>query len=80
MQTEPINGFQIEDKDVILVGDQTYTIKGEPVDDGDFLLFDTVDEDGELTQLPFGPFDVVMLVTSLDETEEWEDVLIEDED
>lgn len=78
MQTEPINGFQIEDGDIILVGDQTYTVKGEPVDDGDFLLFDTIGEDEELTQLPFGPFDVVTLVTSLEDEVVWEDVPIED--
>lgn len=69
MQTEPINGFQIEDGDILIVGDQTYTVQGPPVDDGDFLLFDTVDEDGEITQLPFGPFDVINLVTSLEDEE-----------
>ena len=76
MKTEVVNGFQVEDGDTILVGDQTYIVKGEPQDDGDFLLFDTVDEEGEKTQIPFGPFDVVTLVVSLYDDEP-EDVPID---
>lgn len=78
MQTEPIAAFQIEAQDTILVGDQQYVIKGEPQDDGDYLLFDTVDEDGETTQLPFGAFDTVHLITVFDDDVFFEDIDIED--
>lgn len=78
MQTEPIAAFQIEDQDTILVGEVMYVVKGEPQDDGDFILFDTIDEDGETTQLPFGAFDTVLLVTVFDDELTWEDVLVED--
>lgn len=78
MQTDTIMAFQIEDGDTLQVGDRTYLVKGEPADEADGLLFDTVEEDGEDTQIWFAPFDVVNVVTVFEEEEEWEDILIED--
>ena len=43
-------------------------------DDEEYIVFDTRDEHGELTQLPFGPFDTVEEVLAEDD----EDVTVED--
>jgi hypothetical protein len=67
MQTDTIMAFQIEDGDTIQVGDQTYLITNEPTDLDDGLLFDTLDDMDESTQLWFAPFDTLQLVTSFDE-------------
>lgn len=64
VKTETWNAFELAKGDSIIVGDSQYIIVADSVDEGDFLLFDTRDEDGELTQLPFGPFDPVTVVVS----------------
>ena len=74
MQTDTIMAFQIEEGDTIKVGDFTYTITGESTDAYDGLLFPTRDEDDETTELWFGPFDTVALVTRFDDG----DVTVED--
>lgn len=78
MQTDVVMAFQIEDGDVISSDEFTYRVKGEPADDGDGLMFDTVDDDGEVTQLWFAPFDAVTIVTSFEDEEVWEPEDIED--
>jgi hypothetical protein len=74
MLTDTIMAFQVEDADHLKVGDQTYLVRGEPADLDDGLLFDTVDEEGEDTQVWFAPFDTVEIVVAWDEPVEIPDI------
>ncbi len=64
MMTDSIYAWQVEADDAIVIGDETYEVIRVADDsaDGNYLLFDTRDSDGELTQLSFGPFDTIQLI------------------
>lgn len=79
MQIDTIMAFQIEDNDTIKVGDFTYLITGESTDVDDGLLFTTKDEDDEVTELWFGPFDTVELVINTDSVAiDFEDIEVDE--
>lgn len=78
MQTDSVYACNIENNDFIMVEGEVAGYVYMVDEDGDLILLDVVDDDGEHTHYPFGPFDTVTIVTSFDDSEEWEDVLIED--
>jgi hypothetical protein len=74
MQTDTIMAFQVERGDTLKVGEHTYLVKDEPADLDDGLLFDTVDEEEDDTQVWLAPFDTVEIVVAWDEPVEIPDI------
>ena len=70
MQTDNVYACNIENNDFIMVEGEVKGYVYMVDEDGDFILLDVVDDDGEHTQYPFGPFDTVTIVTSFDDGEE----------
>jgi hypothetical protein len=79
MQTDTIWAYEVENNDNIVIDGEHVGYVYMKEDDGDGILLDVVDDDGDHTQYPFGPFDSVTIVTSfLDEdSTDGEDVFIE---
>lgn len=77
MQTDTVFAWQVEPGDFIH-GDPDplkVTLKDDTADD--FIMLTVEDDDGEVTELPYGPFDSVFIITAFDEEVEFEDVPIE---
>lgn len=76
MQTDTVFAYQVEPGDFLLVVDPEPVVAVD--EDGDVILISAKDDDGDVTQYPYGPFDSVTIVTVLDEDVEFEDVPVED--
>jgi hypothetical protein len=70
MQTDSVYACNIENNDHIVIDGEVKGYVYMVDEDGDFILLDVVDDDGEHTQYPFGPFDTVTIVASFDDGEE----------
>lgn len=73
MQTNTLWAYEVENNDHVVIDGEVigyvYMVNDDPDSDG--YLFDVVDDDGDHTELPFGPFEAVTVVSSFeDETEE----------
>lgn len=79
MQTDAVFACNIENNDNIVIDGEHVGYVYMVNEDGDFILLNVVDDDGDHTEYPFGPFDTVTIVTSfLDEdSTDGEDVFIE---
>lgn len=77
MQTDTVHGYALEVGDFVVMDEDTTMEVTFKDDDGDFILANLKDEDGEVTQIPFGPFDTVTIVSRFDEDVEFEDVEVE---
>lgn len=79
MQTDSVYACNIENNDHIVIDGEVKGYVYMVNEDDDFILLDVVDDDGEHTQYPFGPFDTVTIVTSfLDEdSTDGEDIFID---
>lgn len=77
MQTRTEYAAYVENNDFIVIDGKVvgyvYAINDHETD---FIHFDTVDDEGEHTEYPFGPFDQVTIVETFDD----EDVEIPDLD
>lgn len=69
MQTEALWAYEVENNDHIVMDGAVigYVYMKEDDPDSDGYLFDVVDDDGEHTQLPFGPFESVTIVSSFED-------------
>lgn len=67
METDPVFACNIENNDQIAIDGKHVGYVYMVEDDGDFILLDVVDEDGEHTQYPFGPFDTVNVITRFED-------------
>lgn len=65
MVTEPMFAYQVEHPDNILVDGVQHLVTGKE-EEVDHILLNTKDEDGDTSQLPFGPFDTVHVIVSFD--------------
>ena len=79
MQTDTVYALAIENNDHIVIDGEVAGYVYMVDEDGDYILFSVVDDEGEHTQYPFAPFDTVTIVTSfLDEGDaDGSDVFIE---
>lgn len=76
MQTDEVCAFQLEDNDHLVIDGKAVGYVYKVTEEEDFLLVTTKDDDGDETMWPFGPFDVVSIVTSFEDEdipdiEEW---------
>lgn len=71
MQTDTIDAWQVADADLIVNGkEEVYLVIGDAEEDGDYLRFNTTDEDGDTTQFVFAPFDSVTVLVSWDDPDD----------
>lgn len=76
MITEPMCAFQVENNDFVAEDGEVKGYVYSTEDDGDHIVLDICDDDGEHTVWRVAPFDVVQVVTKFDDDEDWHDVLL----
>ena len=64
MKTLPMWGYEVDKGDYLVVDDEVVGKVENWTDEGEQILFDVRTDDGDLTQIPFGPFDTVVTVAS----------------
>lgn len=76
MQTDSAYACNIENNDFIVIDGEVVGYVYMVNEEGDYLLLDVVDDEGEHTEYPFAPFDTVTFVNAFDEDgsvpDEWE--------
>lgn len=70
MQTDTIWAHEVENNDHIVIDGEVVGYVYMKEDEGDGILFDVVDDDGDHTQYPFGPFEPVTIVASWEDPDE----------
>lgn len=69
MQTDVIYACHVENNDFIVIDGEVVGYVYSINEDIDYIVIDTVDDDGEHTEYPFGPFESVTIVTAFDANE-----------
>lgn len=70
MITDSLWAYQVENNDFIVIDGEVIGYVYMVTEEEEFLHFDTVDEDGEHTIVPFGPFESVTIVTRWDDEDD----------
>lgn len=72
MKTETVFAYQVENNDHIVKDGEVMGYVYSKDDTEDAMVFDVVDDEGDHTLMPFGPFESVTIVTSFydDSTDE----------
>lgn len=69
MQTLDLWAYEVEQDDFLVIDGAVVGQVKEKNDEGDGILFTVKDEDGDVTQLPFGPFESAVIVSSFEDDE-----------
>jgi hypothetical protein len=70
MLTDSVWAYEVAEGDFLVIDGEVLGKVDHIDDEGDTLLFSIHDEDGDLTQYPFGPFAGVAIVLSFEDEEE----------
>lgn len=77
MQTEALWAYEVENNDWLVIDGAVVGYVYMKNDEADTILLDVVDDEGEHTEYPFGPFDTVSIVAAFDDDITVEDIEVE---